>query len=263
MLRSVFLKTVIVVLLTITFFAPLAEARLMAGGPETVIANSTLILTGKVTENMEAEEERTFAVKIDRIFKGNYQKEEIVLTEKKNHIYGWVHIRCVPDIGTKLLLFLRSEDNVDPFLAFDLNCIAVVEGQEVTGLLGGSNVGINDGHWEIEDYVKEYNVFFNSADLYEIPTGTANTTAGGENAVLYHNGTANRKSLIGVNDGVSTQGGSSIGVIGSADGPTAIHILGNPLKALMVPAIVLAATFLAIGFAVGYIVKGRQTRQVK
>ena len=167
--------------------------------------------------------------KIDRIFKGNYQKEEIVLTEKKNHIYGWVHIRCVPDIGTKLLLFLRSEDNVDPYLAFDLNCIAVVEGQEVTGLLGGSNVGINDGHWEIEDYVKEYNVFFNSADLYEIPTGTVNT----------------------------------MGIIGGADGPTAIHISGNPLKALMVPAIVLAAIFLAIGFAVGYIVKGRQTRQVK
>ncbi len=261
--RTTPLKTIFIVLLIITFFVPSVEALLMAGGPATVIANSTLILTGKVTENMEAEEERTFAIRVDRVLKGNYQKEEMVLTERENPIYGWVHIRGVPEIDTKLLLFLRSEDNVDPYLAFDLNCIAVVEGQEVTGLLGGSNVGINDGHWEIEDYVKEYNIFFNSADPPERQIDTVNIAGGGENAALFHNGTAKRNNLIDVSNETLTPDGSSIGIIGGADGPTAIHITGNPLKALIVPAIVLATIFLAIGFAVGYIVKGRQTKQVK
>jgi len=263
MFKTISLKTLVIVLLTITSFAHPAEARLMAGGPETIIANAALILTGKVTENMETEEERTFAVKVDHIFKGDCQKEEIVLSEKKNPVYGWVHIRHVPEINRELLLFLRNEDDSDPYFAFDLNCIALVEGQKVTSLLGGSNVGINDEQWDIADYLKEYNAFFNSADLVETQVDTAGTTASEENVALFHNDIVNRENSFDVNGEVSTKNGSSIGITGGADGPAAIHISGNPLKAMVVPAIVLAAILFAVGFAIGYIFRGKRVKQMK
>jgi hypothetical protein len=250
MFKSMPLKTIVVLLLVMVFFVPLAEARLIAGGPETVVTGSTLILTGKVTANQEAEEERTFTVKVDRLLKGSYQGEEIVLTERKNPVYGWVHIRHVPEVDKELLLFLRHEDDSTPYFAFDLNCIALVEGGEVTGLLGGSNVGINDEHWEIEDYLEEYNVFLNSAGLVETEIEAVNTTS------------VNEESFFAIDDEVS-KNNSSIGIIGGADGPTSILVSGDPFKALIVPAIVLAAVFFIIGFAVGYIVKAKRIKQVK
>lgn len=232
----------------------------MAGGPSTIIANSTLILAGKVTKSMEKEVERTFTVQIEHLLRGDYQKEELVLTEKKNPVYGWVHIRHLPEINTGLLLFLCAEDNGCPYFPFDMNCMALLEGQEVTGLSGGSNVGINDEHWETEDYVREYNAFLNSAGPAETQANAINAVAGEENAALFHHDAANSKDSFEVNDKVSTKNGSSIGIIGGADGPTAIHVSGNPLKALLVSAIVLAVIFFAAGFGVGYIVKGKQMK---
>lgn len=254
------LKTVIIVLLVITSLASPAEARLMAGGPDTVIENSTLILAGTVTGNMETEEERTFAFKVDHVLKGDYQKKEITLTEKKNPVYSWVHIRCVPEVNTKLLLFLRDKDNSYPYFSFDMNCIALIEGQKVTGLLGGSNVGINDEYWEIEDYVKKYNAFLNNAGPVETQVNVVNTASGKENAALFQHDAVSRENSFDANNKVSTKNDSSLGIIGGAGGPAAIHVSGNPLKTLMVPAILLAVTLFAVGFAVGYIVKGRQMK---
>lgn len=254
------LRTIIIVLLAIISFVPQAEARLMAGGPDTVIENSTLILTGTVTGNMETEEERTFALRVNHVLKGDYQKEEITLTEKKNPVYGWVHAYCVPEVNTELLLFLREVDNSYPYFSFDMNCIALIEGQKVTDLLDGSNVGINDEHWEIGDYVKGYNAFLNNAGLVETQVNVVNTASGKENAVLFQHDTVSRENSFDANNKVSTKNGSSIGIIGGADGPTAIHISGNLLKTMMVPAIVLAVILFAVGFAVGYIVKDKQTK---
>jgi hypothetical protein len=163
MLKSKLLRILIIALLVIMIFVPVTQAHLMASGPETVITNSTLILTGKVIESKETEEERTFVLLVDHVFKGDYSEAEIVFTAKKNPVYGWKgNIRNLPEINTELLLFLRYDDNDNPYFAFDLNCIAVVEGQRVTSLLDGSNVGINDEHWEIEDYIEEYNAFLNT-----------------------------------------------------------------------------------------------------
>ncbi|NMB42165.1 MAG: sodium ion-translocating decarboxylase subunit beta [Firmicutes bacterium] len=261
MFKSTPLKTLFIVLLIIMSLALPAQARLVAGGPETIIANSALILTGKVTKSMEKEEERTFTVKIDHVLKGDYQKEEITLTEKKNPVYGWVHIRHLPEINTGLLLFLcDDEDNGGPYFSFDMNCMALLEGQGVTGLLGGSNVGINDEHWETGDYVRAYNAFLNSAGPAETQANAINAVAGGENVALFPHDAANNGDSLDINDKISKNNGSSIGIIGGADGPTAIHVSGNPLKALLVPAIVLAAIFFAVGFGVGCIVKGKQTK---
>jgi Na+-transporting methylmalonyl-CoA/oxaloacetate decarboxylase beta subunit len=62
------------------------------------------------------------------------------------------------------------------------------------------------------------------------------------------------------NNKVSIKNDSSIGIIGGADGPTAIYVSGNPLKTMMVPAILLAVILFAVGFAVGYIVKGKRQK---
>ncbi len=74
-----------------TIFVPVAQARLVAGSPENVISNSTLILTGKVISSNEVEEERTFTVLVDRVLKGEYSEPEIVFTGKKIvFTVGWV-----------------------------------------------------------------------------------------------------------------------------------------------------------------------------
>jgi len=163
--KSKLLRIVIIAVLVIIIFAPVAQARLMVGSPEKVISNSTLILTGEVNRSNESEEERTFTVLVDRVLKGDYSEPEIVFTAKKNPIYGWMgNIHTLPETNTELLLFLRNDDNDNPYFTFNLNCIAVIEGQRVAGLLGGSNIGINDEHWEIEDYIEAYNEFLNTVD---------------------------------------------------------------------------------------------------
>lgn len=53
---------------------------------------------------------------------------------------------------------------------------------------------------------------------------------------------------------------SSMGIIGGADGPTSIFISGNPLKALIIPAVGYTLIIFAVGFAIGYFVKGKQRR---
>lgn len=163
MFRAKLLGMTIIVLLAMTLFVPAAGARLTAGGPEAVITKSTLILTGRVIKSNKAEEERTFTVAVDRVLKGEYTEPEIKFSAKKNPVYGWINIRTLPEKNTELLLFLRCDENSNPYFAFDLNCIAIIEEKQVTGLLDGSNVGINDGHWQIKDYLQEYNDFLHNA----------------------------------------------------------------------------------------------------
>jgi len=164
MFREKLLGMTIIVLLALTLFVPAAGARLAAGGPEAVITNSTLILTGKVIKSYGAEEERTFTVAVGRVLKGEYAEPEIKFTAKKNHVYGWVNIRTLPEKNTELLLFLRCDEKGNADFAFDLNCIAIIEEEQITGLIGGSNVGINDQHWQIEDYLQAYNDFLHNAE---------------------------------------------------------------------------------------------------
>lgn len=54
--------------------------------------------------------------------------------------------------------------------------------------------------------------------------------------------------------------GSSIGIIGGADGPTSIYLSGNPLKALIAPAAGYTLIIFAVGFAIGYFVKGKHSK---
>ncbi|TAH59869.1 MAG: hypothetical protein EWM50_07275 [Gottschalkiaceae bacterium] len=53
---------------------------------------------------------------------------------------------------------------------------------------------------------------------------------------------------------------SSMGIIGGADGPTSIYISGNPLKAMIITAVAYTFIILAVGFTIGYYVKGKQRR---
>lgn len=177
MLHLKLLRIIIIAVMAMTIFMPVAQARLIAGGPETVITNSTLILTGKVIKSNEAEEERTFTVLVDRVLKGDYIEPEIKFTAKKNPVYGWMgNIRTLPEINTELLLFLRYDDNENPYFTFNLNCIAIIEGQQVTSLLDGSNIGINDEHWEIEDYIHTYNKFLNKVTSVSVRTDPVSLT---------------------------------------------------------------------------------------
>ena len=48
---------------------------------------------------------------------------------------------------------------------------------------------------------------------------------------------------------------SSIGIIGGADGPTAIFLSGKLSKALIVPVIIYTIVILGIGFAIGYFIR--------
>lgn len=49
---------------------------------------------------------------------------------------------------------------------------------------------------------------------------------------------------------------SSVAIIGGADGPTSIYLSGDPLMALIIPAV----GIFAVGFAIGYFVKGKRKR---
>lgn len=51
---------------------------------------------------------------------------------------------------------------------------------------------------------------------------------------------------------------SSAGIIGGADGPTAIFISGNPLTTLIIPIAAAAVIIFAAGFAAGYLVRKRR-----
>jgi hypothetical protein len=179
MLKSKLLRITIITVLVMTILVPIAQARLVVGSPENVISSSTLILTGEVISSSEAVEQRTFTVSVDRVLKGEYFDPEIVFTGKKNPVYGWMgSVHTLPKTNTELLLFLRNDDNDNPYFTFDLNCIAVVEGERVTSLLDGSNIGSNDERWEIEDYIETYNELLNTADLISIQT---EKTIDGEN----------------------------------------------------------------------------------
>ncbi len=48
-----------------------------------------------------------------------------------------------------------------------------------------------------------------------------------------------------------------MGIIGGADGPTSTYISENPLKVMIIPAVAYTLIILAIGFAIGYYVKGK------
>jgi hypothetical protein len=70
MLKLKLLRVTVIMLIAMIIYIPAAWARLMAAGPETVISNSTLIMTGKVTKCIESEDERSFTFLVDRVLKG-------------------------------------------------------------------------------------------------------------------------------------------------------------------------------------------------
>jgi len=174
MLKSRLLVIVIMTVLIITFLVSFAQARLLVGSPERVVSESTLILTGKVVESIDNAEERSFTVSVNQVLKGDYTGNRISFFAQKTP-GGWMGFTKLPETNTELLLFLRNDDSGNPYFTFDLNCIAIIEGRRVTSLLGGSNVGINDEHWEIEDYIKAYDEFLNTVD--PISTGSGQTRA--------------------------------------------------------------------------------------
>lgn len=77
--------------------------------------------------------------------------------------------------------------------------------------------------------------------------------AGEENVIIFSKDTEDNKDTH--KDENQTRESSSIGIIGGADGPTSIYVAGEPLKAMITPAIVLAIIIFAGGFALGYIFK--------
>jgi len=174
MLKSRLLVIVIMTVLIITFLVSFAQARLLVGSPERVVSESTLILTGKVVESIDNAEERSFTVSVNQVLKGDYTGNRISFFAQKTP-GGWMGFTKLPETNTELLLFLRNDDSGNPYFTFDLNCIAIIEGRRVTSLLGGSNVGINDEHWKIEDYIKAYDEFLNTVD--PISTGSGQTRA--------------------------------------------------------------------------------------
>jgi len=54
---------------------------------------------------------------------------------------------------------------------------------------------------------------------------------------------------------------SSLGIIGGADGPTAVFISGNPWTVLIIPIVIVAVLIFAVGFTAGYLVRKRRERK--
>ncbi len=84
--------------------------------------------------------------------------------------------------------------------------------------------------------------------------GDTKTVRAGEEGIIIFDGNEEGEEMN------KTEMESSMGIIGGADGPTSIFISGNPLKALIIPAVVYTLAILAVGFGIGYFVKGKRLK---
>lgn len=84
--------------------------------------------------------------------------------------------------------------------------------------------------------------------------GDTKTVRAGEEGIIIFDGNEEGEEMN------KTEMESSMGIIGGADGPTSIFISGNPLKALIIPAVVYTLAILAVGFGIGYFVKGKSLK---
>jgi hypothetical protein len=102
-------------------------------------------------------------------------------------------------------------------------------------------------------------VFVNSAGQiteFAFDGNSKTVYAGEENVVIFSEDTDDNKDTH--KDESQTKETSSTAVIGGADGPTSISVTEGPLKAMLIPAAVLAVIIFAGGFALGYIFKARR-----
>lgn len=84
--------------------------------------------------------------------------------------------------------------------------------------------------------------------------GDTKTVRAGEEGIIIFDGNEEGEEMN------KTQMESSMGIIGGADGSTSIYLSGNPLKALIIPAVVYTLAILAVGFGIGYFVKGKSLK---
>ncbi|MBC7348005.1 MAG: hypothetical protein H5U00_11260 [Clostridia bacterium] len=138
-----------------------AGARLLVSSPEETLQSADLIITGTVMAREYGEAERRVTVEVDEVLKGDFRADELSLARQKNPVCGWAGFDF-PAPGTQVFLLLCGEAEQGYRPARDLNYVAVVEGDRVTGLYRGFNVGINGRRWSREDYAAAYDAFYRS-----------------------------------------------------------------------------------------------------
>lgn len=79
--------------------------------------------------------------------------------------------------------------------------------------------------------------------------GYAKTVCAGEEQTVIFDGSGEDEADVIPEDMNTTEASASMGIIGGADGPTSIYISGSPVRALIIPIVLLAVVILGIGFA--------------
>lgn len=79
--------------------------------------------------------------------------------------------------------------------------------------------------------------------------GYDKTVHAGKDQTVIFDGSDEDEADVIPEDMNKTEASSSIGIIGGADGPTSIYISGSPVRALIIPIVLLAVVILGIGFA--------------
>ncbi|MCR4419412.1 MAG: hypothetical protein QHH27_02945 [Clostridia bacterium] len=144
-----------------------AGARLLVSSPEETLQSADLIITGTVMAREYGEAERRVTVEVDEVLKGDFRADELSLARQKNPVCGWAGFDF-PAPGTQVFLLLCGEAEQGYRPARDLNYVAVVEGDRVTGLYRGYNVGINGRRWSREAYAAAYDAFYQAHRSKEV-----------------------------------------------------------------------------------------------
>ena len=89
--------------------------------------------------------------------------------------------------------------------------------------------------------------------------GSTNTVYSGDEVIFdgseLEESSATEEEISESEENISNGKASSIGIIGGADGPTAVFLAGKLSKALIVPVIIYTIATLGIGFAIGYFIR--------
>lgn len=151
---GILLAVVFTVLVPSTVFA-----KLVTAGPQDALAGASTIVVGTVTARHYSEDERSVTIQIDQVVKGDTEKQQLSWKVPKPRMYGWLDFDF-PETGNQVLLLLNGNDQEGFALAWDLNCVAVVDEGRVTALYHGTTIGLNQASWEPEQYAAAYDAYY-------------------------------------------------------------------------------------------------------
>ncbi len=160
---AVLLATIIVV------FPGKVSAKLVVPGPEQAIEGAPIVVTATVVVREYSkpgildlvtctEEQRSIVLQINAVLKGEVDRIQLSWQRAKPMMYGWLGFDF-PEPGTEVMLLLR-QDGSNYHLAWDLNCVALVEDGRITELYQGATIGSDEHVSKPADYARAYEAFY-------------------------------------------------------------------------------------------------------